>query len=130
VFDRVGEQLASLRQIIAGIEHSLDLRAVLGPLLPLKKLRSSARRGLSFFSSGQSSDQSSLMRSAGQNAKSNNAVRDVVCCHCSYFHRLRCGCIPLRSRGPHVHCCLFISRRVAVGCGIGIDNVGRIPAIG
>jgi hypothetical protein len=115
-----------LLYIIAGVPTGGRLS--MPPLVhssTLWKLRSFARRGLSV----SSSDQSSLMRSAGRNTKSNNANHDGVCCRCAYLRRLRYGGIPLRAGGAHVRCCRFIGRCVAVRGDLGIDHVAHVPTL-
>jgi hypothetical protein len=61
MLDCFSEQLASLVQIIAGVEHALDLRAILGPLFNLVEIAIVRQERAIGCSSGQSSDQSSLM---------------------------------------------------------------------
>ena len=39
MLNRIGEQLASLFQVVAGVEQAIDLRAVLRPLLDLVEIK-------------------------------------------------------------------------------------------
>jgi hypothetical protein len=77
MLDRLLEYPSRFVEIVAGVEHAIDLAAVLGPLLDLVEVRRSASTALSVSSSDQSGTSPNLSSSSQPHARRGTASAAV-----------------------------------------------------